>query len=336
MWFKDLVTIFIYVALLMWIVSYLPNVLGDSQNYVMANPMQTPASINHSNLVILINLQTWHLRRTYAARSINKTYFHSKSSSRLKSWGYILVNNHKTLISKSKLYKIIETRKKQALLTVKNWEGKDFKDFKILVNGIFQAEGYVGGSFPFLTKYSFIPKITISQNASMASIDFFCILWVILNKKLKFSINKTSENIFHIKLLTSTWDTILKLIPYFSYLYGYKYRGFLILKDMHFLLKSGNLTNEIITQIIILGYNLVEISKKRISLNEKLLAVLNKKLDSKKLNALLNHYTENNRPLSILFILGFILVPSPPPWAPPRMKILRGGRGPAGPHRGPP
>ena len=43
--FKDLVTIFIYVALLMWIVSYLPNVLGDSENYVIANPMQTPASI---------------------------------------------------------------------------------------------------------------------------------------------------------------------------------------------------------------------------------------------------------------------------------------------------
>ena len=56
-----------------------------------------------------------------------------------------------------------------------------------------------------------------------------------------------------------------------------------------------------------MGYNFVEISKKRISLNEKLLAVLNKKLDSKKLNALLNNYTENNRPLSILFILGFIL-----------------------------
>lgn len=176
-----------------------------------------------------------------------------------------------------------------------------------MVNGIFQAEGYVGGSFPYTFKHDFIPNISISQNASMASIDFFCLLWVILNKKLKFSINKTSENIYHIKLLTSTWDTILKLIPYFSHLYGYKYRGFLMLKDMHSLLKSGNLTNEIITQIIILGYNLVEISKKRISLNEKLLAVLNKKLDSKKLNALLNNYTENNRPLSILFILGFIL-----------------------------
>lgn len=164
-------------------------------------------------------------------RSINKTYFHSKS------WGYILVNNRKTIIYKSKLKKLIENRNKQALLTVKKWEKKDFQDFNILVNGIFQAEGHVGGSFPYTFKHNFIPNINISQNASMASIDFFCLLWVIFNKELKFSINKTSENIYHIKLWTSTWDTILKLIPYFSYLYGYKYRGFLMLKDMHSLLK---------------------------------------------------------------------------------------------------
>jgi hypothetical protein len=49
-----------------------------------------------------------------------------------------------------------------------------------------------------------------------------------------------------------------------------------MLKDMHFLLKSGNLTNETIAKIIILGYNLVELSKNRIRLNEKLLAVLGK------------------------------------------------------------
>ena len=80
-----------------------------------------------------------------------------------------------------------------------------------------------------------------------------------------------------------------------------------MLKNIHSLMKSGDLTNETITKIIILGYNLVEHSKKRMSLNEKLLAILNEKLDSKKLNTLLNNYTENNRPLSMLFILGFIL-----------------------------
>jgi hypothetical protein len=71
-----------------------------------------------------------------------------------------------------------------------------------LVNGIFQAEGYAGGSFPFISKYNFIPVIKISQNASIPSIDFLCLLWVVLGKNLSFNITKTSANIYHISLLT--------------------------------------------------------------------------------------------------------------------------------------
>lgn len=269
--------------------------------------MQTPPAILYENLGILINLHTFS--SPYGTTgSINKTYLLSKPlTGRLKDWGYILINNKKTPIYKSNLIKLIETRKKQAILTVKNWEEKDFKDFQILVNGIFQAEGYVGGHFPYISKYNFRPKISIGQNASRASIDFFCLLWVVLGKQWRFSIDKTTENIYHITLLTCTWDPILKSMTYFSYIYGYKYRGFLMLKDLRSLLISGNLTNETIANIIILGYNLVELSKSRISLNEKLLAVLNDKLYSKKLSAILNNYTFNNRSLSMLFILGFIL-----------------------------
>jgi ubiquinol-cytochrome c reductase cytochrome b subunit len=43
--FKDLITIFIFVFVLSIFVFFMPNALGDSENYVMANPMQTPASI---------------------------------------------------------------------------------------------------------------------------------------------------------------------------------------------------------------------------------------------------------------------------------------------------
>jgi ubiquinol-cytochrome c reductase cytochrome b subunit len=43
--FKDLITIFIFIIVLSIFVFFLPNVLGDSDNYVMANPMQTPPSI---------------------------------------------------------------------------------------------------------------------------------------------------------------------------------------------------------------------------------------------------------------------------------------------------
>ena len=43
--FKDLVTIFIFIIILSVFVFFMPNILGDSDNYVMANPMQTPPAI---------------------------------------------------------------------------------------------------------------------------------------------------------------------------------------------------------------------------------------------------------------------------------------------------
>ncbi len=43
--FKDLITIFVFILVLSVLVFYMPNVLGDSENYVMANPMQTPPAI---------------------------------------------------------------------------------------------------------------------------------------------------------------------------------------------------------------------------------------------------------------------------------------------------
>lgn len=43
--FKDLITVFIFILVLSIFVFFMPNALGDSENYVMANPMQTPAAI---------------------------------------------------------------------------------------------------------------------------------------------------------------------------------------------------------------------------------------------------------------------------------------------------
>ena len=43
--FKDLITIFIFFFVLSGFVFFMPNVLGDSDNYIMANPMQTPPAI---------------------------------------------------------------------------------------------------------------------------------------------------------------------------------------------------------------------------------------------------------------------------------------------------
>jgi ubiquinol-cytochrome c reductase cytochrome b subunit len=43
--FKDLVTIFVFLLALSAFVFYMPNVMGHSDNYIPANPMQTPPSI---------------------------------------------------------------------------------------------------------------------------------------------------------------------------------------------------------------------------------------------------------------------------------------------------
>jgi quinol-cytochrome oxidoreductase complex cytochrome b subunit len=43
--FKDLVTFFAFFLILSVIVFFYPNLMGHSDNYIPANPMQTPASI---------------------------------------------------------------------------------------------------------------------------------------------------------------------------------------------------------------------------------------------------------------------------------------------------
>ena len=43
--FKDLVTIFIFILALSLFVFFMPNYLGESDNYEVANAMATPASI---------------------------------------------------------------------------------------------------------------------------------------------------------------------------------------------------------------------------------------------------------------------------------------------------
>lgn len=43
--FKDLVTIFLFLTVLVAIVFFAPNLFGESDNYIPANPMQTPAAI---------------------------------------------------------------------------------------------------------------------------------------------------------------------------------------------------------------------------------------------------------------------------------------------------
>ena len=43
--YKDLVTICLFLGVLSIFLFFMPNMLGHSDNYIMANPMQTPPSI---------------------------------------------------------------------------------------------------------------------------------------------------------------------------------------------------------------------------------------------------------------------------------------------------
>ena len=54
--FKDLITIFLFFIVLSIFVFFMPNALGDSENYVMANPMRTPPAI----------VTEWYLLHFYA------------------------------------------------------------------------------------------------------------------------------------------------------------------------------------------------------------------------------------------------------------------------------
>ena len=300
----------------------MPNVLGDSENYVAANPMQTPPAMESfifliSPLFINLKKQIISLEQrvpTFQPPSGARNCFNQKISSfSLTKYnidkGYIFNGHTKILTSKLKLLELLEKRKKKAILKVKTFQVLELKEFQLLVNGVFQAEGYVGGSFSPFSKYYFTPRFSISQNASLASIDFFCLLWVILDKKLRFSITKNHLSLYHIVIVTNNWDVIVnRIIPYLCFLYGNKHRGLMMLNEVYILMRSDkNLTNEEKSKIIIMGYNMVQLSKKKVSISEKFKLVLNEKLDPIYETNYLTKYIENDKPLSLLFLLGFIL-----------------------------
>lgn len=62
--FKDLITIFIFILVLSLLVFFVPNLLGDSENYVMADPMKTPSAITVAILCPTI--------RSYSAQAMKQ------------------------------------------------------------------------------------------------------------------------------------------------------------------------------------------------------------------------------------------------------------------------
>ena len=148
--------------------------------------------------------------------------------------------------------------------------------------------------------------MSLSQNASDSSIEFLVMLWLIFDKKLAFGISRNSPSrFFHIRLQGSGWDVILNtFIPYLRYVYGDKYKGLAKLKDIYRINKEPNPSKRDQAEVIKLVYTLVDNSQRKISLKDKVHAVIGESdldLDTRK------EYSNNNEPLSILFILGFQL-----------------------------
>lgn len=220
--------------------------------------------------------------------------------------GFITINNKKQEITKLELTNLIEYTKKSINTKSIVYDNNYKHNFIELANGVFQAEGHIGGYFPSSHTVTFRPIVYISQNASDTSIEFLVLLWLFSGKKLEFIIsqNEGSKH-FHIRLFSRNWEFIIhKIIPYFSLVYGDKYKGFIKLKDIYNLHKGSNILPETKVKVINLAYSLVNSPVKTLSKNEKLSAVLGETIHSVYSS---NTYSDNDQPLSLLFILGFLL-----------------------------
>ena len=230
----------------------------------------------------------------------------------------------KNLLDKDQLLKILKDNKE-----IK----EEDENFRLLANGLFQAEGHVGGYFENEKSSTFIPIVFISLNAGGTqpeSIKLFKKLNNQFNNELEYYISTTSTGKQHIRIFSKKWDIIInKWIPFFNSVYGDKKRGLVYLQQIFYLYYSKNgkgnkhtlYTKEIIDNIIkriYLIYNLVDNSQRKIKLEKKIELVLIDKavplniienIDhnyyNKYLNSILDRFKTPS--ISILFILGFFL-----------------------------
>jgi hypothetical protein len=217
--FKDLITIFMFIFVLSLFVFFMPNVLGDTDNYIPANPMQTPAAINIGILYLLTPVlgksmnysdkgiieDEINLNKENNVDSENNLYLNNKEIINETQKGFITINNKKQEVTKLELLNLIESTKENIIKNNSPClnETKFLKEFRELVNGVFQAEGHIGGYFPSASTITFRPLVYISQNARDSSLEFLVILWLILDKNFKFVIYQNEPSkYFHIRLLS--------------------------------------------------------------------------------------------------------------------------------------
>jgi hypothetical protein len=200
---------------------------------------------------------------------------------------------------------------KSLFLTLKTYsdpsEGGSDKEFCILANGFWQAEGHIGGIFR--SGLNFYPLCTATQLFSIESARFFIRLNKALCNKGIFSITLNSSGKFVITYRLSGWDTLFSVFfPYFYMLYGEKYRALLKLKKIYALKIHIKQTSDNMSKVhlVSLVYSLTGSSSHyKTTLEDKLLSL---DLDPALLKEFPNiSYKENAIKPSFLFILGFFL-----------------------------
>ena len=181
------------------------------------------------------------------------------------------------------------------------------KEFCLLANGFWQAEGYIGGIFR--SDINFYPICSATQLLSEESVKFFLRLDKALCNKGTFNITLNSMGKFVIFYRLSGWDTFFSVfVPYFYMLYGAKYQAIFKLKRIYELKKLIKQNSDKLSKVLLISiaYSLTAHSSRyKLSLKDKLLSL---NLDPVLLNELPKlSYPENNIYPSFLFILGFFL-----------------------------
>lgn len=187
-----------------------------------------------------------------------------------------------------------------------NISSLDKKDFHQFINGLYQAEGTMGAYFSKENSLNIRFLFSIGQNYSSEALNVFLSLQKILgvgNIKLEFYDKP------HIRYTVgNTRDIILKVLPYFSLLYGQKSRDRIILNKIYELsieiLKEIKPDVKLMCEFIHLVYSMNPEGKERkLSLENKL-----KIFNCSSLMYVSNiEVEENNNLPSKLFIIGLFL-----------------------------
>lgn len=179
------------------------------------------------------------------------------------------------------------------------------KEFCILANGFWQAEGYIGGIFR--SNLNFYPLCTATQLFSDESIKFFLRLDHALSNKGTINITLNSMGKFVIQYRLSGWDTLFSVfVPYFYMLYGAKFKAIAKLTQIYVLKGMIKHNSDVMLKVLLvkLAYSLTaHTSRYKLSVEDKLASF---NINPSLLNKLRNiSYPENTVSPCFLFILGF-------------------------------